>query len=146
MVIAGQGEARPGLEALARDLGIERNVHFVGVRRDREHLYGAFDTFVLPSRWEGLSLALAEAVGAGIPTVATDVGGNREVIEPDCTGLLVPLEMIPPRWRWHQKDFLGDAELRRRLSERGIAHVRPRFGIDRHVHQLDALYTHALAS
>jgi hypothetical protein len=42
--------------------------------------------------------------------------------------------------------LLGDADLRRRLSERGIAEVRPRFGIDRHVQQLDALYTQALVS
>jgi glycosyltransferase involved in cell wall biosynthesis len=145
VVIAGQGEARPGLETLARELEIERNIHFVGLRRDREHLYGAFDVFALPSRWEGLSLALAEAVGAGIPTVATDVGGNREVIESDCSGLLVPGD-DPTALAMALERLLGDHELRRRLSERGIVEVRPRFGIDRHVQQLDALYTYALAS
>jgi glycosyltransferase involved in cell wall biosynthesis len=145
VVIAGQGEARPSLEALVSDLKLSRNVHFVGMRRDREHFYGALDAFVLPSRWEGLSLALAEAVGAGVPTVATDVGGNAEVIQSGCTGLLVPPEN---RENLEQAldTLLADAELRRRFSERGIAEVRPRFEISRHVEQLEALYAQALAA
>ncbi len=145
VVVAGQGEARSSLETMARDLGIQQHVHFVGVRRDREHLYGALDVFVLPSRWEGLSLALAEAVGAGIPTLATLVGGNAEVIESERSGLLVPPEDTGAICLALDR-LLADAELRKGFSEKGISDVRPRFEIERHVEQLDALYTRALAS
>jgi glycosyltransferase involved in cell wall biosynthesis len=145
VVIAGQGEARPDLEALARELAVDRNVHFVGVRRDREHFYGSLDAFVLPSRWEGLSLALAEAVGAGIPTVATDVGGNSEVIRSGCSGLLVPPE-DPIALASALDSLLSDADLRRRFSECGAAEVRPRFGIEHHVEQLEGLYARALTA
>jgi glycosyltransferase involved in cell wall biosynthesis len=145
VVIAGQGEARSSLEALAGELGISRNVHFVGVRRDREHFYGALDVFVLPSRWEGLSLALAEAVGAGVPTVATDVGGNHEVFRSGCAGLLVPSE-DPEALASAVDTLLSDVQLRRQFSEHGAVKVRPRFDIDRHVEQLEALYREALSA
>jgi glycosyltransferase involved in cell wall biosynthesis len=145
LVIAGQGEARPSLESLAGDLGIKSNVHFVGVRRDRDHFYGALDVFVLPSRWEGLSLALAEAVGAGVPTVATDVGGNREVFRHGCSGLLVPSE-DSEALASGMEALLSDAHLRRRFSEHGAVKVRPRFEIDRYVEQLEALYLEALSA
>jgi glycosyltransferase involved in cell wall biosynthesis len=145
VVIAGQGEARPRLETLVRELGLEHAVHFVGVRRDREHFYGSLDAFVLPSRWEGLSLALAEAVGAGIPTVATDVGGNSEVIRSGCSGLLVPTD-DPTALASALDSLLSDADLRRRFSEQGAAEVRPRFEIERHVEQLETLYARALTA
>lgn len=143
VVVAGQGEERAALERLVNELGIQQQVRFVGVRRDREYLYGALDAFVLPSRWEGLSLALAEAVGAGVPTVATNVGGNAEVIEAGKTGLLVPPD-DPQALGGALMRLLQDDALRSALRSRGIAEVRPRFGIEQHVAQLDALYTQAL--
>ncbi|MFN0071854.1 MAG: glycosyltransferase [Chloroflexota bacterium] len=145
LVIAGQGESLEELELLAQSLGIERNVHFLGVRRDRELVLGALDVFVLPSRWEGRSLALAEAVGAGIPTIATNVGGNAEVIESGRTGLLVPPD-DPDALADAIDMLLSDVGLRQRFSECGITEVRPRFGIERHVEQLDALYAQALSA
>jgi len=143
VAIAGQGEDRSKLESLAESLGVRGHVHFLGVRRDREHLYGSLDVFVLPSRWEGLSLALAEAVGAGIPTVATDVGGNREVIQSGSTGILVSPEHTDALADAIHR-LLSDAELRRTVSERAVAQVRPTFEIGRYVKQLDRLYSDSL--
>ena len=80
LFVAGQGPDRAALEQRAARLGLAQRVQFLGVRRDRDVLFAAMDLFVLPSRWEGLSLALVEAAGVGLPIVATDVGGNAEVV------------------------------------------------------------------
>ena len=81
LFLAGVGPLHDDLEAEAGQLGIADRVHFLGLRRDRENLYAAMDIFVLPSQWEGLSLALVEAMGAGRAVVATSCGrqpGGRD--------------------------------------------------------------------
>ena len=93
LVIVGGGGDRAPLEALAADLGIAAAVTFDGpldAARVRERLAGA-RVFVLPSRSEGLPLSLVEAMAAGVPCVATAVGGTPEVLTPDA-GVLVPAE------------------------------------------------------
>jgi|FLYL01.1.fsa_nt_gi glycosyltransferase involved in cell wall biosynthesis/ribosomal protein S18 acetylase RimI-like enzyme len=66
-------------------------VVFLGMRTDVERLYGAFDVFVLPSHREGFPRAAMEAAASGLPVVATDIRGCRQVVEPGVTGLLVPV-------------------------------------------------------
>jgi glycosyltransferase involved in cell wall biosynthesis len=114
------------------------------MRRDRERLYAAMDVFVLPSKWEGLSLALVEAMGAGRPVVATRVGGNPEVVTHGRTGLLVP-----PSEADTLADALGgllaDADQRTMLGEAAASEARARFSIEEHVRQLTALYRQGLA-
>jgi len=73
--------------AAARALG---NVSFLGPRRDVEALYPGFDLFVLPSYREGFPRSAMEASACGVPVVATDIRGCREVVDPGVTGLLVP--------------------------------------------------------
>jgi glycosyltransferase involved in cell wall biosynthesis len=87
--IAGEGsEAQlAGLEALAADLGLAHTVRWLGLRRDLPALLDAADGFVLSSAWEGMPLALAEAMAMEKPVVATDVGGVRELVGE--TGILV---------------------------------------------------------
>ena len=91
VLIAGDGSQRAKLDAQASDLGLgARMVRFLGVRDDIPDLMAAADAFVLPSRWEGLPMVLLEAASAGLPVVATDVGGNAEVVVDQETGFLVP--------------------------------------------------------
>ncbi len=80
------------LQGLVRDLNLSANFHFAGgVSNLREHLAGA-DIFVLPSRSEGFSNAIVEAMAAGLPVVATNVGGNAEAVENEVSGFIVPAE------------------------------------------------------
>jgi glycosyltransferase involved in cell wall biosynthesis len=88
--LAGQGECLPELQQQARALGIETRVHFVGLVEDVPAFLAGVDVFVMPSLSEGLANALMEAMGRARPIVATAVGGNCELIEPERTGLLVP--------------------------------------------------------
>jgi len=89
-LIVGRGGLREELEAQAQRLGVARYFRFVGHRDDVSDLLGVCNVFVLPSLSEGMPLSLLEAMAAGVPPVATRVGGVAEVIEHGRTGLLVP--------------------------------------------------------
>lgn len=90
LVMVGDGPLRDDLELFAKELNISDKVLFTGFRSDIPALLNIFDIFVLSSTREGTSLTLIEAMGAGLPIVATDVGGNSNVLDDKKTGLLVP--------------------------------------------------------
>ncbi len=90
LVLVGGGELGPDLRALADRLDIAAAVHFLGDRSDVGQLLRGFDVFALSSIREGYSIALLEACAAGLPIVATDVGGNREIVRPHVNGSIVP--------------------------------------------------------
>jgi glycosyltransferase involved in cell wall biosynthesis len=90
--IAGDGPRRFALEKLIADLGLQACFRLCGFRSDVTSFIAALDLFVSSSRWEGLPLVLLEALLQGKPVVVTDVGGNREVVRPGRTGLIVPPE------------------------------------------------------
>lgn len=89
-LVVGDGPDRVALESQAAALGLADDVRFLGNRRDVPALLAAADLFVLSSLWEGLPLALLEAMAAGLPAVVTAVGGNVEVVEHGKSGILVP--------------------------------------------------------
>jgi glycosyltransferase involved in cell wall biosynthesis len=90
LVLVGDGALRAALEAEAAALGIAEAVRFLGDRGDVRQLLQGFDLFALSSLSEGYSMALLEACASGLPIVATDVGGNREIVADGGNGLLVP--------------------------------------------------------
>jgi glycosyltransferase involved in cell wall biosynthesis/peptidoglycan/xylan/chitin deacetylase (PgdA/CDA1 family) len=87
--IAGDGPSRPLLEAHARELNLGTAVEFLGFRQEVAPVLADLDVFVLPSLTEGVPLALLEAMAAGLPAVATAVGGVPEVVEDGSSGILV---------------------------------------------------------
>jgi glycosyltransferase involved in cell wall biosynthesis len=89
-VLAGDGPEREPLEALAQRLGVSDRVRFLGRREDVPDLLATCDVFALPSLYEGSSLAVLEAMAAGIPIVSSAIGGTDELIEDGRSGLLVP--------------------------------------------------------
>ncbi len=90
LVFIGDGGARPELEARAAQLGLQDRVHFAGVVPEAGRLFTAFDCFALSSRSEGTPIALLEAMSAGVPIVATTVGGVPDVVGPGEAGLVPP--------------------------------------------------------
>jgi glycosyltransferase involved in cell wall biosynthesis len=102
-LVVGEGRLRAGLEGLAARLGIADRVVFTGFRPDAADLLRAFDVFVMSSSSEGLGTSIMDAQAAGVPVVATRVGGIPEIVEDGASGLLVP-----PR----SPELLADAILR----------------------------------
>jgi glycosyltransferase involved in cell wall biosynthesis len=88
-IIAGDGPLRPQLEAQARELGIAASVTFAGERSDIDELVRSAALFWLTSRWEGMPNAVLEALASGVPVIATDVGGTRELVRPGVDGFVV---------------------------------------------------------
>jgi glycosyltransferase involved in cell wall biosynthesis len=89
LVIAGRGPLEEALIKDVESMGIQSNVRFIGMRLDIPELLKLFDVYVLPSLWEGLPMVLLEAMAAGCPIVATDVGGVSTIIKTGQTGMLV---------------------------------------------------------
>ena len=90
ILFIGDGELREELLTQTKSLGLERNIHFLGTRQDVPDLLAASDFFILPSLWEGLSMALVEAMASQLPVIATDVSGTRQVVVTGESGILVP--------------------------------------------------------
>lgn len=91
LVVVGDGPTRAALERQAAALGVASSVVFLGRRADTHELLAAADVFALTSQSEGMPLAAAEAMACGLPVVATDVGGMRDLV--GSCGVLVPLEV-----------------------------------------------------
>ncbi len=98
----------------------------------------------LPSEIEGLSQALLEAMGLGLPVIASDVGGNPELVSDGRTGLLAPPRDVAA-WAERLQRLLGDAALRERLGQAGRALVRQAFTLERTAQRTEAVYRDAVA-
>jgi glycosyltransferase involved in cell wall biosynthesis len=143
-LVAGDGELRADLETYARQLGIADRVRFLGWRRDLSAIYGATDVFMLTSRNEGTPVALIEAMASGVPGVSTDVGGVKDVIDSAEVGARVP-DGDAAGLAAQLVRYLADPELRRRSGQRARAAVLDRYGLDRLVGDITALYRDLLA-
>lgn len=118
LLIVGDGPERARLEALIGDLGLGSRVQLTGTRDDVPELLAAFDLFALPSRNEGVSIAILEAMANGLPVVATRVGGNPEVVRDGETGQLVAVGDVAALSAAFAR-YRDDPELRRRHGEAG---------------------------
>ncbi|MFL5665460.1 MAG: glycosyltransferase family 4 protein [Ktedonobacteraceae bacterium] len=94
-LIIGDGPLRKELQAYAEQLGVQKRVHFLGFRLDARALIAALDVLVIPSLSEGTPLVTLEAFSAGVPVVASAVGGIPEQVRHQCEGLLVPAGNAP---------------------------------------------------
>jgi glycosyltransferase involved in cell wall biosynthesis len=144
-VVVGDGAIKPELEEQARRLGLGRRIAFTGFRNDVPEWMSEAAVSVLPSLSEGTSNTLLESMAAGIPVVATRVGGNPEVIEDGVSGLLVPprdsaaLAAATAR-------LLEDGDLAARLGDAGMRRVRELFSIEGSVHETEHLYQRLVAA
>lgn len=89
LLLVGDGELRDEMEGLTGDLYLKEKIHFLGSRSDVPYILAASDLFILPSLWEGLPMALIEAMASGLPVVATRVSGTSEVMVDGRSGILV---------------------------------------------------------
>jgi glycosyltransferase involved in cell wall biosynthesis len=118
--LVGEGELEAELKEAMKTLRLQ-NVRFYGVAQGSElrALYQNADVFVLPSAWEGMPLVLLEAIAMGLPIVATDIPGIREVVAQGQNGMLTPLG-DPSALRQALLSVTGDPDLYRRMSETSL--------------------------
>jgi glycosyltransferase involved in cell wall biosynthesis len=131
------------LRSLAAAVGVAEAVLFAGDRPEAASLLAAFDLVLHPSRHEALPRVLIEALFAGVPVVASAVGGIPEVIESGRCGLLVP-PRDPEALAAAAATLAGDPELRRRFGEQGRARARELFSIEAMVFRIVAIYEEIL--
>jgi len=139
LVVAGDGPEREGLEALARELGVADRVAFLGNRTDPVEITGAIDVTLLTSTTESLSNAIIESLLTARPVVATDVGGNGELVRDDVNGFLVPDDddgALADRMR----RLIEDPDLCRKLGDAARADAVETFSLRRMVEQMQTLY------
>jgi glycosyltransferase involved in cell wall biosynthesis len=131
------------LQTLIRDLKLSDRFHFVGgVNNLREYLSTA-DIFVLPSRSEGFSNAIVEAMAASLPVVATNVGGNTEAVTAGVSGLIVPSEdpaALAEAITW----LLTDPSKAREMGAAGKKLASEKFTTDAMMHQITLAYASLL--
>lgn len=145
LLLVGRGSLQPETEALARELGLAGAVRFLGVRSDVPVVMSAADGYVMSSAWEGMPMVLLEAAAAGLPIVATSVGGNREVVRNEETGFLVPATDPEALGLAMLRLMSLTAEQRRSMGERGREHVRANYGLHRVAERWERLYLEAMA-
>jgi glycosyltransferase involved in cell wall biosynthesis len=143
-VIAGEGELMPSFRALAIQLGVERDVFFIGRCDNVANLLFASDIGVLSSKAEGFANAILEYMAAGLPVVATDVGGVREAIVEGETGYVVSAG-DDQKMAERIIQLLNEPARARVMGERGKLIVSDKFSCDRHLRNTLDLYDELLS-
>jgi glycosyltransferase involved in cell wall biosynthesis len=142
-VVAGDGPDRGVLEAESKRLGLSQRVRFLGHREDVPALLACCDLFVLPSLFEGLPVAILEAMSAGKAVVATAIGGTDEVVVPGQTGLLVkpgdPLALAEAIQRLLTEPGLAEA-----FGNRGRARAEQEFSSRMMIDRVSLMYEELL--
>ncbi len=138
-LLVGDGNLQAEIRQQAADLGIANRLHLLGYRKDAARIVTAFDLSVLASLHEGLPNTVLEAMAAGVPVVATAVGGTKELITEGETGYLAPAadaDTLAHRISW----ALAHEEERTRIAASARASVRSNYGMSRMVSEVERLY------
>ncbi len=143
LLLVGEGKLRSDLETHAAALGIADITIFTGARTDIPDVLAELDIFVFPSLWEGLSLALLEAMAAGLPVVTTHVGGNPEIVVEGKTGFMV----APANSAALVEKLLCLLDSRALCVQMGLAgfeYIQQKFTIEQMVERYQNLYTQSI--
>jgi len=142
--IVGNGPLRDEVAARLEDPRLRDSTILLGFEGDAYRYLDCLDAFVLPSLWEGLPMAVLEAMASGLPVVASAVDGTPEAVEDGVTGFLVP-PAEPVTLAERMREVAGDAELRAAMGEAARRAAAERFGVDLMVDSVISVYRSALA-
>jgi sugar transferase (PEP-CTERM/EpsH1 system associated) len=143
LVMIGEGPLRAQAAALLNEAGVAELAWLPGQRDDISSILRGFHCFVLPSRGEGISNTILEAMASGLPVIATDVGGNAELVEAGQTGELVPAG-DPEAMAQKMLMYARHPALARSAGEAGRARAERLFSLDAMVQQYKNLYDRCL--
>lgn len=140
LIIIGDGPDRMNLERLVQQCSLNDHVVFAGYHGEARRLYPLMDVFALASAHEAFGLVLAEAMMAGVPVVATRVGGIPHVLDQGNAGRLVP-SFQPNAMADEISKLIQDADGRKKLGDTGLKHAETHFSAERYCREIDELYT-----
>lgn len=143
LVIIGEGSLRAGIESLLNEAGLRDLAWLPGAQDDIPRLLRSFDLFVLPSQAEGISNTILEAMACGLPVVATDVGGNGELVVEDETGRLVPAR-DPEALAAAIHEYVDDPERMHTHGAAGRRRIEEQFSMEAMVTAYLAVYDSVL--
>jgi len=139
LLLVGDGPTRSHVESLVYDLGLQAKVEFLGARSNIDEILKDTHIFVLSTNWESFGLTSVEAMRSGLPVIATDVGGVREVVIDGETGFLVPKgDVLAMRARLNQ--LICDHDLRFRMGQSGRIRYESNFTLERMLNQTLEVY------
>lgn len=141
--LAGGGDDS-AVRAQAEALGLAEKIDFLGERRDIPDLLAGSDVFLLISRWEGLPLAIVEAMRAELPVIISDVGGSKEVIEEGKTGFAIGRN-DQVRLTERLRQLIEDPELARKMGEAGRSKFEDELTFDIMAHKTFEVYAAAIS-
>lgn len=140
LLIAGIGPERSSLEQLSQTLELDDSVRFLGIRSDVSSLMSAADAYLMSSKWEGLPMVLLEASASGLPIVATDVGGNKEVVHDGLNGYLAGASDPEHLAGCMQRLMEKPGAVRAEMGSAGREYVNRKFNINTIVERWESLY------
>lgn len=144
LVLAGDGPLLEPAREQVKRLGLEERVRFIGFRKDIKNLYKGADLYVNSSRHEALSFLIIEAMAAGLPVIATDMGGNRDIVNDEAgCGALVEYDN-PESMAQAMKRLMEDPALLARCRENALKTIREKFEIHKLAQATFAVYQKAL--
>jgi glycosyltransferase involved in cell wall biosynthesis len=138
-IIIGGGKREAEMQDLVNTLNLSQVVHFLGYRDDIPDLLAAMDIFALPSYSEGVSLAMLEAMAAGLPVIVSQVGGLPEIVQSEATGILVP-PRDPEALAAGLARLLSDPAWAKSLGENARTYVEQNFSFERLERDINACY------
>jgi len=144
LVLIGDGPDKNSLEYLVKELGLSPYVIFLGARNDIPELLPQLDVFVLPSKGEGISNTILEAMACGLPVIATNVGGNPELVVEKETGVLVPSNDAR-KLAEAMKGYVNDSNLTTTHGRAGRARVEELFSMDKMINSYMKVYDSLLS-
>jgi len=142
-LIVGDGQRMEELRSLKEKLGLNGSVNFLGKRDDIQDILSATDIFVLASTKEAMPLSILEAMASAKTVIATDVGGNRELVVNEKTGLLVPAKNSRALAEAILR-VMDNLELAEQMAANGQKQVRESFSTDRWIKNIESLYREVL--
>lgn len=140
LFVIGDGVLRSELEEESANMGLKNKITFLGERQDIYAILPAIDSFVLSSVSEGLSVTLLEAMSTGLPIVATNVGGNTEIVEDGYNGFLVPSKNHEALSKAIEKLYLN-RDLHKQMATNARKKAIDHFSLDKWIDSYERLYS-----
>jgi glycosyltransferase involved in cell wall biosynthesis len=139
LLVVGDGTERGRLEQLRTELNLEKDITFAGYRTDVPRILAGLDVFVLPSSVEGSPVSVLEAMASGLPVIAGDAGGVRELVADGTTGILVP-PMDLANLTEAILFLVSQPETRVKFGTAGRQRIEAEFTLDRMARRTEAVY------